>query len=182
MIFTKLKLQDALLIQPEIFSDNRGCFSESYNKKNFSEIFGKDINFVQDNYSKSKKNVLRGMHFQVNPKSQGKLIEVISGEIFDVILDIRKSSKTFMQWEGIKLSSNTKKQIWIPSGFAHGFLTLSDSAELHYKVTDYYDSNLENTIRYDDPKLSIDWPKTSEYILSKKDKEAKSLQENTLFE
>ena len=108
------------------------------NKKEFSKIVGKEISFVQDNYSESKKNVLRGMHFQTNAKAQGKLIKVISGEIYDVIIDIRRSSSTFMQWEGIKLSSNSKKQIWVPEGFAHGFLTLSDVAGVSYKVTEYY--------------------------------------------
>lgn len=176
------KLNDALLIEPEIHSDTRGCFFEGYNKDKFSRMIGKDITFVQDNFSESKKNVLRGLHFQANPKAQGKLIKVISGEIFDVIVDIRRSSSTFMQWEGIKLSSTQKKQIWIPVGFAHGFLTLSDFAEVSYKATEYYDPKSEVVIRYDDPKLNIDWPKTSEYILSDKDIEGKLLKENIFFE
>ena len=176
------KLNDVLLIESEIYSDTRGCFFESYNKNKFSKMVGKDITFVQDNFSKSKKNVLRGLHFQVNPMAQGKLIKVISGEIFDVIVDIRRSSSTFMQWEGIKLSSAQKKQIWIPVGFAHGFLTLSDFAEVAYKVTEYYDPKFEVIIRYDDPKLNINWPKTSEYILSDKDREGKLLKENIFFE
>lgn len=182
MNIKNLKLKGAVLIEPEIFLDERGCFIETYNKKEFSKIVGKEISFVQDNYSESKKNVLRGMHFQTNAKAQGKLIKVVSGEIYDVIIDIRRSSSTFMQWEGIKLSSNSKKQIWVPEGFAHGFLTLSDVAGVSYKVTEYYNPLFESTIRYDDPDLNIDWPKTSEYILSEKDKQAKFLQENTLFE
>ena len=182
MNIQNLQLKDALLIEPKIYSDERGCFLESYNKKEFSKIVGKEITFVQDNYSESQKNVLRGMHFQVNPEAQGKLIKVISGEIYDVLVDIRRSSSTFMQWEGVNLSSNCKKQIWVPEGFAHGFLTLSDVAEVSYKVTEYYNPEFESTIRYDDPDLKIDWPKTPEYILSEKDKQAKFLQENTLFE
>ena len=177
-----LQLNGAFLIKPEIYSDNRGCFYESYNKNKFSKIIGRDVNFVQDNYSKSKKNVLRGLHFQKSPKSQGKLIKVLSGEIFDVIVDIRKSSKTFKKWQGISLSSESMDQIWIPEGFAHGFLTLSNFAEVIYKVTEFYDPNLESFVRYDDPDLMIDWPKTSNYILSKKDKEANFLMENTLFD
>jgi len=182
MNIQNLKLKDALLIEPEIYSDERGFFLESYNKKEFSKIVGKEITFVQDNYSKSQKNVLRGMHFQINPEAQGKLIKVISGEIYDVIVDIRRSSSTFMEWEGINLSSSCKKQIWIPRGFAHGFLTLSDVAEVSYKVTEYYNPDLESTIRYDDSDLRIDWPKVSKYILSEKDSTAKFLKENTLFE
>ena len=182
MNIQNLKLKDALLIEPEIYSDERGCFLESYNKKEFSKIVGKEITFVQDNYSESQKNVLRGMHFQINPEAQGKLIKVISGEIYDVLVDIRRSSSTFMQWEGVNLSSNCKKQIWVPEGFAHGFLTLSDVAKVSYKVTAYYNPKYESAIRYDDPDLAIDWPKTSEYILSEKDKQAKSVKENTLFE
>ena len=169
MNIQNLKLKDALLIEPKIYSDERGCFLESYNKKEFSKIVGKEITFVQDNYSESQKNVLRGMHFQVNPEAQGKLIKVISGEIYDVLVDIRRSSSTFMQWEGVNLSSNCKKQI-------------SDVAKVSYKVTAYYNPKYENAIRYDDPDLAIDWPKTSEYILSEKDKQAKSVKENTLFE
>ena len=182
MSIKNCKLNDALLIESEIYSDERGYFFESYNKNKFSKIVGKEISFVQDNYSKSKKNVLRGLHYQVNPKAQGKLIKVISGEIYDVIVDIRRSSSTFLQWEGIKLSSIEKKQIWIPSGFAHGFITLSDFAEVSYKVTEYYDPRSEAIIRYDDPKISIDWPKSSGYILSDKDKEGKLIKENILFE
>ena len=177
-----LQLNGAFLIKSEIYSDNRGYFYESYNKNKFSKIIGRDVNFVQDNYSKSKINVLRGLHYQKSPKAQGKLIKVLSGEIFDVIVDIRKSSKTFKKWQGISLSSESMDQIWIPEGFAHGFLTLSNCAEVIYKVTEFYDPNLESSIRYDDPDLMIDWPKTSNYILSKKDKEANFLMENTLFD
>jgi dTDP-4-dehydrorhamnose 3,5-epimerase len=182
MSIKNFKLNDALLIESELYEDKRGYFFESYNANKFSKIVGKDITFVQENNSKSKKNVLRGLHYQLNPKAQGKLIKVISGDIYDVIVDIRRSSSTFLQWEGIKLSSIEKKQIWIPSGFAHGFLTLSDFAEVSYKVTEYYDPRSEAIIRYDDPKISIDWPKSSEYILSDKDKEGKLIEDNVLFE
>jgi dTDP-4-dehydrorhamnose 3,5-epimerase len=182
MSIKNFKLNDALLIESEVYADERGYFFESYNTNKFSKIVGKEITFVQENNSKSKKNVLRGLHYQLNPKAQGKLIKVISGDIYDVIVDIRRSSSTFLQWEGIKLSSIEKKQIWIPSGFAHGFLTLSDFAEVSYKVTEYYDPRSEAIIRYDDPKISIDWPKSSEYILSDKDKEGKLIEDNVLFE
>lgn len=182
MSIKNFKLNDALLIESELYADKRGYFFESYNANKFSKIIGKDITFVQENNSKSKKNVLRGLHYQLNPKAQGKLIKVISGDIYDVIVDIRRSSSTFLQWEGIKLSSIEKKQIWIPSGFAHGFLTLSDFAEVSYKVTEYYDPRSEAIIRYDDPKIGIDWPKSSEYILSDKDKEGKLIEDNVLFE
>ena len=182
MKITNLKLCDAFMLEPEKFSDDRGFFSEIYNKKKLSKVLNKDINFVQDNYSFSRKNVLRGLHFQKNPKSQGKLIRVIKGKIFDVIVDIRKSSETFMQWEGIELSSEIKNQIWIPEGFAHGFLALSDKTEVVYKVTEYYDPNFECTIRYNDPKLNIIWPKVAEYVISEKDRSADYLSEKILFE
>jgi len=169
MNITNLKLKDALLIEQNFYPDMRGCFSEDYNKKKFSKIIGKEVNFVQDNYSLSNKNVLRGLHFQKNPKAQAKLIKVLQGEIFDVIVDIRKSSKTFMQWEGIYLSSKDRKQIWIPEGFAHGFLALTDSTEVAYKVTNYYDPKFECIIRYDDPELDIKWPVRSKYNVSEKD-------------
>ena len=182
MQVVNLKLEGALLLEQNIHSDRRGSFSETYNKKEFSRIVGKEVNFVQDNYSISKKNVLRGLHFQRSPKAQGKLIKILQGEIFDVIVDIRESSKTFMKWEGIYLSSKNKKQIWIPEGFAHGFLALTDFTEVVYKVTNYYDPNLEHTIRYDDPDLSINWPEQATYIISEKDKEGIFLSEMILFE
>jgi dTDP-4-dehydrorhamnose 3,5-epimerase len=182
MNIKNFRLKGAILIEPKTYKDDRGFFSEVYNQDDFSKIIGKKVNFVQDNYSKSKKNVLRGLHYQKNPKAQGKLIKVVSGEIFDVIVDIRKSSKTFKCWEGIELSSESNKQIWIPEGFAHGFLALTDLAEVVYKVTEYYSPEYECSIRYDDPKLNIDWPKKSNYFLSEKDKDAGFLEENTLFE
>ena len=182
MKIKSLKLLDAFLSEPEKYSDNRGIFSETYNKKKLSNILKKEINFVQDNHSSSCKNVLRGLHFQKKPKSQGKLIKVIRGKIYDVIVDIRKSSGTFMQWEGIELSSENNTQIWIPEGFAHGFLALCDNTEVVYKVTQYYDPKFEYSIRYNDPKLHISWPKTSEYIISEKDKNADFLSEKILFE
>lgn len=182
MNIINLKLKDAFLIEPNFYSDIRGSFCEDYNKKEFSKIIGKEINFVQDNYSVSNKNVLRGLHFQKNPKPQGKLIKILQGEIFDVIVDIRKSSETFMQWEGIHLSSKEKKQIWIPEGFAHGFLALTDLSEVTYKVTNYYDPKFECTIRYDDPDLCINWPIKSKYIVSEKDINGILSSEIILFE
>ena len=182
MKYEELKLKDALLIKPTLHYDERGVFIESYNKKDFSMLVGKEIGFVQDNYSFSKKNVLRGLHFQAEPQSQAKLIQVIHGEVYDVIVDIRKSSKTYRNWLGINLSSENKNQIWIPEGFAHGFLTLSESAEIQYKVTKYYNPNLEYTLRYDDPGLGIKWPNIDQVIISEKDREGCYINENISFE
>jgi len=184
MNIKSLKLNNAFIVEPEIHSDNRGYFCESYNKKKLSNTLKKEITFVQDNYSLSNKNVLRGLHFQKKPKAQGKLIKVTNGKIYDVIVDIRKSSSTFMQWEGIELSSENNCQIWIPEGFAHGFLALTDKTEVIYKVTEYYDPNFECTIRYNDPKLNVVWPeiKDAEYVISENDRKANFLSEKILFE
>lgn len=143
----------------------------------FCEAIGQDVEFVQDNHSKSAKNVLRGLHFQLPPKAQGKLVRVVQGEIFDVAVDLRNSSKTFGQWVGLILSAENKKQVWIPPGFAHGFLTLSDSAESLYKTTDYYSPEHERCIAWDDPEIGIKWPLVVEPQLSSKDRQGVTLGE-----
>jgi dTDP-4-dehydrorhamnose 3,5-epimerase len=154
-------IPDVLILEPKIFGDERGFFFESFNQKAFQEVTGLDVTFVQDNHSKSAKNVLRGLHYQVPPKAQGKLVRVIKGEVFDVAVDLRKGSKTFGHWVGDMLSAANNRQLWIPPGFAHGFLTLSDTAEFLYKTTDYYSPEHERCIRWDDPEIAIDWPLTA---------------------
>ena len=158
MKVTASKIPDVKLIEPEVFEDGRGYFFESFNQKKFNELTGLDITFVQDNHSKSVMGTLRGLHYQLPPKAQGKLVRVIQGEVFDVVVDIRKSSPTFGQWVGEILSADNKKQLWIPEGFAHGFMTLSDTAEFAYKTTNYYAPELEQCIAWDDPTLGIHWP------------------------
>lgn len=151
------KLPGVLLIEPKVFGDDRGFFYESFNLKSFQNSTGLSIKFLQDNHSKSSKGVLRGLHYQIR-KPQGKLVRVISGSIFDVVVDIRLGSPTYGQWFGEKLSSENKKQLWIPPNFAHGFLVLSESAEVLYKATNYYAPNFERSIRWDDPSIAIKWP------------------------
>ena len=155
---TALSIPDVLLIEPQVFNDSRGFFFESFNQNKFEEAVGHKIHFVQDNHSKSVMGTLRGLHYQLPPKAQGKLVRVIQGEVFDVVVDIRKASPTFGQWAGEILSADNKKQLWIPEGFAHGFMTLSDTSEFAYKTTNYYASELEQCIAWDDPTLGIHWP------------------------
>ena len=169
-------LEGPLLIENKIFSDERGFFKETWNKEQFDRSIGEKIIFLQENHSKSKKGVIRGMHYQLRPKGQGKLVRCIHGEIFDVIVDIRKKSKTFGKWFGVILKDSIHKQLWIPIGFAHGFITLSNSAEIIYKTTDYWSQKHERSISYDDPDLNIDWPAiNADIIVSKKDKLGKNL-------
>jgi dTDP-4-dehydrorhamnose 3,5-epimerase len=159
-----------LILEPRVFGDDRGFFFESFNRKVFREATGIDAEFVQDNHSRSEKNVLRGLHYQVAPRAQGKLVRVVHGAVFDVAVDIRKDSPTFGRWVGETLSAENKKQVWIPTGFAHGFLTLTDSAEFLYKTTDYYSPDLERCIAWNDPEIGIEWPLAEdEPILSGKD-------------
>ncbi|MAV58455.1 MAG: dTDP-4-dehydrorhamnose 3,5-epimerase [Candidatus Marinimicrobia bacterium] len=174
-------IKDLKILKPKVFNDDRGYFFESYNKKIFEEVVGKPINFVQDNQSLSSKNVLRGLHFQSKPFEQGKLVRVIKGKIFDVAVDIRKSSQTFKKWVGVELSSENKKQFWIPSGFAHGYLVLSDEACIHYKTTNHYSRENENTIIWNDESIGIEWPNANEKILSEKDKKGLILTRSNLF-
>jgi len=168
MKVTQTEIPGVLVLEPKVFTDERGFFMESYNKKTFRDL---DINFdfVQDNHSRSVKNVLRGLHYQLPPKEQGKLVRVMVGEIFDVAVDIRKDSPTLGKWVGVNLSAENKKMMWIPPGFAHGFLTLSDVAEVLYKATDYYAPELERCIRWDDGVLGITWPIVEGLLVSKKD-------------
>ncbi|HQW21375.1 MAG TPA: dTDP-4-dehydrorhamnose 3,5-epimerase [Rhodocyclaceae bacterium] len=169
------KIPDLLIVEPKVIGDERGFFYESFNQKAFCEAIGQNVEFVQDNHSKSAKNVLRGLHYQLAPKAQGKLVRVVQGEVFDVAVDLRKSSKTFGQWAGLILSAENKKQLWIPPGFAHGFLTLTDTAEFLYKTTDYYSPEYERCIVWNDPKIGIKWPSTAEFVLSAKDQKGDPL-------
>ena len=169
MKVTPLAIPDVVLIEPRVFGDERGFFYESFNQRKFNEATGLDLQFVQDNHSKSARNVLRGLHYQLPPKAQGKLVRAVVGEVFDVAVDIRKGSPTFGQWVGEVLSAENKRQLWIPPGLAHGFVVLSETAEFLYKTTDYYAPECERAILWNDPDLSIDWPITGEPILSVKD-------------
>jgi dTDP-4-dehydrorhamnose 3,5-epimerase len=170
MKVTPLAIPAILLIEPKVFGDDRGFFYESFNQRAFNEATGLDVQFVQDNHSKSARGVLRGLHYQLPPAAQGKLVRAIAGEVFDVAVDIRPGSSTFGRWVGEVLSAENRRQLWIPAGFAHGFQVLSDSAEFLYKTTDYYAPQYERCIRWDDPDLSITWPLSGEPELSTKDK------------
>ncbi len=172
---------DLFVLEPKVFGDKRGFFFESFNASVFSEVTGLDVVFVQDNHSKSVKNVLRGLHYQLEPRAQGKLVRVVQGEVFDVAVDIRRGSKTFGQWVGANLSAENKKQIWIPPGFAHGFLTLSETAEFLYKTTDYYSPEHERCIRWDDPKIAIDWRLNCAPQVSPKDMQGELFEDSELF-
>lgn len=171
MQVTKLAIPDLVLFEPRVFRDERGSFYESYRRQVFEEATGGLATFVQDNHTRSVKGVLRGLHYQLPPKAQGKLIRVVTGEIFDVAVDIRKRSPTFGRWIGEVLSESNKKQLWIPAGFAHGFVVLSDTADVLYKATEYYSPDHECCIRWDDPDLAIQWPIESPVILSAKDEQ-----------
>jgi dTDP-4-dehydrorhamnose 3,5-epimerase len=175
MKVTQLAIPDVLIIEPQVFGDDRGFFFESFNHERFEKALGRKITFVQDNHSKSVKGVLRGLHYQLPPKAQGKLVRVIQGEVFDVAVDLRQSSPTFGKWVGEILSADNKKQMWIPEGFAHGFLTLSDTAEFLYKTTDFYSPEYEQSIIWNDPKVNIQWPIKNAVLLSSKDQIGKSL-------
>jgi len=170
-------LEGLKIIEPIVFGDDRGFFYESFNHRQFSTSLGHDVTFVQDNHSLSQQGVLRGLHFQASPHQQGKLVRVISGEVFDVAVDIRPDSATFCQYHTEILSSANKLQMWIPEGFAHGFLVLSEKAEFLYKTTDYWHPELERTILWNDPVLNIPWPSTTNLIISAKDQAGISLQE-----
>ena len=164
----KTELPDVFIMEPTIFGDDRGFFFESFNERQWKEATGLDVKFVQDNHSKSTGGVLRGLHYQIK-FPQGKLVRVISGEVFDVAVDIRKSSPTFGRWTGVYLSAENRRHLWIPVGFAHGFLVVSESAEFLYKTTDYYAPEQERCIIWNDPDLGIAWPLKREPVLSAKD-------------
>lgn len=169
-------IPEVFIFEPIVFGDERGFFFESFNHKIFEDAIGRAIDFVQDNHSKSSKNVLRGLHYQDAPYAQGKLVRCVVGEVFDVAVDIRKNSSTFGQWVGVNLSADNKRQLWIPEGFAHGFVTLTDTAEFLYKASNYYSPKHERSIIWNDPSININWPvKNADVILSNKDKIAKVL-------
>jgi len=163
------------VIEPKVFGDERGFFFESFNQAKFEAAIGRQVHFVQDNHSKSAKNVLRGLHYQIQ-QPQGKLVRVVQGEVFDVVVDIRKSSPNFGQWVGEILSANNKKQLWVPEGFAHGFVVLSESAEFLYKTTDYWAPEFERSIAWNDSEIGIEWPLSGKPSLSGKDKLAGTLE------
>ncbi|MCX7190172.1 MAG: dTDP-4-dehydrorhamnose 3,5-epimerase [Methylotenera sp.] len=167
-------IHDVLIIEPKVFGDDRGFFFESFNHRQFAELVGRDVNFVQDNHSRSAKNVLRGLHYQIQ-QPQGKLVRVVQGAVFDVALDIRKSSATFGQHVALELSAENKRMLWIPEGFAHGFMVISEIAEFLYKTTDYYAPEYERSIVWNDQALAIQWPIQDEPTLSVKDRQAQLL-------
>lgn len=177
----KTAIADLLIIEPKVFGDARGFFFESFNHRVFEELTGRTDNFVQDNHSRSAQNVLRGLHYQIK-QPQGKLVRVVSGEVFDVAVDIRKSSPTFGRWVGTLLSAENKRMLWVPEGFAHGFVVLSEYAEFLYKTTDYWAPEHERSILWNDPELAIDWQlKQNVPVLSKKDQEAQPFREAEVF-
>ena len=180
MKVSSLSIPDVLLIEPQVFADERGFFFESFNQNEFEKALGHKVNFVQDNHSKSLRGVLRGLHYQLAPKTQGKVIRVIQGEVFDVAVDLRQSSPSFGKWVGEILSAENKKQIWIPEGFAHGFVTLSDTAEFLYKTTDFYSKEHEQAIRWSDETIGVQWP-IKDISLSAKDETAQSFKEASYF-
>jgi dTDP-4-dehydrorhamnose 3,5-epimerase len=180
MIATRLSIPDVLLIEPKVFGDERGFFYESFNQARFEEAVGRSVNFVQDNHSRSVKGVLRGLHYQIQ-QPQGKLVRVTAGTVFDVAVDLRKSSPTFGQWVGEILSAENKRQLWIPEGFGHGFVVLSDSAEFLYKTTDYYAPQYERSIAWNDPELAIDWQFEGTPSLSAKDAQGTPLRGAEVF-
>jgi len=181
MIATRMAIPDVVLLQPKILGDDRGFFFESFNHRNFEAAIGRHVQFVQDNHSRSAQYVLRGLHYQVN-QPQGKLVRVVKGEVFDVAVDLRKSSVTFGQWVGAHLSAENKQQLWIPEGFAHGFLVLSEYAEFVYKTTQYYSPGNERSLAWDDSQLAITWPTERRPILSAKDGAAVNLIDAEGFE
>lgn len=175
------EIPDLLIIEPKVFRDDRGWFMESFNQEAFDAALGKHVSFVQDNHSLSQKGVLRGLHFQRPPHAQGKLVRVISGRIWDVAVDIRRSSPFFGKWIGLDLNAENKRQFWIPPGFAHGFLTLSDTAEVLYKATSLYHAPSEGSIAWNDPQLAIEWAERSP-VLAAKDAAAPLLEKSEVFE
>lgn len=173
---TPLAIPDVVLFTPRVFGDERGFFFESYNQRAFREATGLTVDFVQDNHSRSARGVLRGLHYQIEPRAQGKLVRVVQGAVFDVAVDIRPGSPTFGRWVGEELSADNKRQMWIPPGFAHGFLTLTESAEFLYKTTDFYSPEHERCIAWDDPDLAVDWPLGDiQPLLSDKDRQGQPL-------
>lgn len=174
-------LPEVLIFEPQVFGDSRGFFYESFNSKEFEQATGLMRNFVQDNHSRSVRNVVRGLHYQIQ-NSQGKLVRVIAGDVFDVAVDMRRSSPNFGKWVGVSLSSGNKRQLWVPEGFAHGFVVTSETAEFVYKVTDYWSPEHERSLIWNDPHVGIEWPIEGQPILAAKDVAGKSLAEADLFD
>lgn len=179
--FEKLAIPEVVLFTPKVFSDERGFFFESFNQNVFEQATGTAPAFVQDNHSKSVRGVLRGLHYQLPPHAQGKLVRVVQGAVFDVAVDIRRSSPTFGRWVGALLSADNKRQLWIPPGFAHGFVTLSDTAEFLYKITDFYAPSAERAIIWNDPAIGVDWGYDGTPVLSGKDQQALPLAQAEVF-
>ena len=182
MAYEKLALPEVVLFTPKVFGDERGFFFESFSEREFVEATGLDYRFVQDNHSKSVKGVLRGLHYQLPPHAQGKLVRVVQGAVFDVAVDIRKSSPNFGKWVGAMLSADNKQQLWIPPGFAHGFVTLTDTAEFLYKTTDFYAPQSERCIAWDEPSIGVDWHYAETPQLSAKDLQGAALANAEVFE
>ena len=182
MKIVKTEIPDVIILEPNLFGDDRGFFFESFNSKLFEAAVGKPVNFLQDNHSKSSRGVLRGLHYQLAPFAQAKLVRCVVGEVFDVAVDIRKSSPTFGKWVGAHLSAENKRQLWIPEGFAHGFFTLSDHAEFLYKTTNYYSPDCDRGILWNDKDIGIEWPElNTPILLSEKDKNAKAFKDADHF-
>lgn len=177
---TPTEIPGVLILEPKVFGDSRGFFLESFNQDTFRQATGLEVNFVQDNHSRSRKGVLRGLHYQLPPHAQGKLVRVVHGSVFDVAVDIRRNSPTYGQWVGVELSEENHRQLWIPAGLAHGFLVTSESADFLYKTTAPYAPGHERCIVWDDPMLGINWPISTEPIVSSKDAAGTSLSSHTL--
>lgn len=180
MQIIRTAIPDVIIIEPKVFGDDRGFFYESFNERKFSELTGIDLAFVQDNHSKSARGVLRGLHYQLQ-QTQGKLVRVVAGAVFDVAVDIRKSSSTFGQWVGVELTADNCRQLWVPPGFAHGFVTLSEHAQFLYKTTDYWAPDYERSILWNDPAIGIDWQFDGRPTLSAKDQAGKPLADAEVF-
>ena len=178
---TQTRLPEVLILEPKVFGDARGFFFESFNALDFAKCTGLDVPFVQDNHSKSAKGVLRGLHYQIQ-HPQGKLVRVTQGEVFDVAVDLRRSSQNFGKWEGVLLSADNKRQLWVPPGFAHGFVVLSDTAEFLYKTTDYYHPEFERSLLWCDTTVGIQWPVGAPPLLAAKDAAARTLEQADLFD
>ncbi len=175
MIITPTPVPGVLILEPRVFTDDRGSFFESFNERVFADAVGRPVTFVQDNHSTSRRHVLRGLHYQ-EPQPQGKLVRAVSGRVFDVAADIRPGSPTFGRWVGVELSAENRRQMWVPEGLAHGFLVLSETAEVLYKTTEFYAPGCEKCIRWDDPTLAIAWPLAAEPVLSPRDAAAPPLE------
>jgi len=181
MQVVKTAISEVLILEPQVFGDERGFFFESFNQHRFASLTGVNTEFVQDNHSKSAANVLRGLHYQIQ-QPQGKLVRVVAGEVFDVAVDLRRKSATFGKWVGVVLSAENKRQLWVPPGFAHGFLVLKEGTEFLYKTTDYYAPQHERCIRWDDPAIGIEWPLAEAPVLSAKDQQGLDLSKAEVFE